>query len=170
MNSKTETSSGTSPDLERNAETPEFIERGRINQKKHVSELKPHYDLTACRSGSSGSVAARRLAENTDASVLLLQAGGTDDMPAVTEANKWPFNLGSDPNLAVPGLQPCQLEAPATSPEIMTRFNPPRDSWRLFARVVRTKSRGRIRLTGPNPHDLLRIEANTLSHPTISKR
>jgi choline dehydrogenase len=35
----------------------------------------------------------------------------------------------------------------------------------LFGGVVRPKSRGRIRLTGSNPHDPVQIEANTLSHP-----
>ena len=30
---------------------------------------------------------------------------------------------------------------------------------------MRPKSRGRIRLTGPNPEDPVQIEANTLSHP-----
>jgi choline dehydrogenase len=35
----------------------------------------------------------------------------------------------------------------------------------LFAGVVRPKSRGRIHLTGPKPHDPVRIEANMLAHP-----
>jgi choline dehydrogenase len=38
---------------------------------------------TICRSGSSGSVVARWLAENFGISVLLLEAGGTDDVPSV---------------------------------------------------------------------------------------
>jgi choline dehydrogenase len=35
----------------------------------------------------------------------------------------------------------------------------------MCAGVVRPKSRGQIRLTGPNPLDPIEIEANTLSHP-----
>ena len=39
---------------------------------------------------------ARRLAENADVSVLLLEAGGSDEVPAVMDAGKWPLNLGSE--------------------------------------------------------------------------
>ncbi len=41
------------------------------------------------------SLVARRLAENPDVSVLLLEAGGSDDVPSVMEASQWPANLGS---------------------------------------------------------------------------
>jgi choline dehydrogenase len=76
--------------------TDDFSERVRVNQQKLTSELKPHYDFIVCGSGSSGSVVARRLAENPEVSVLLLEAGGSDDVPAVMDASKWATNLGSE--------------------------------------------------------------------------
>jgi choline dehydrogenase len=39
---------------------------------------------------------ARLLAENPDVSVLLLEAGGDDDVPSVTEAHRWFENLGTE--------------------------------------------------------------------------
>jgi choline dehydrogenase len=74
----------------------DFAERVRANQQKLRSNLKSHYDFIVCGSGSSGSVVARRLAENPDVSVLLLEAGGSDDVPSVTEAARWFENLGTE--------------------------------------------------------------------------
>jgi choline dehydrogenase len=74
----------------------EFAERVRLNQQKLTAELKLHYDFIVCGSGSSGSVVARRLAEHPDVSVLLIEAGGSDDVPCVMEANQWHLNLGSE--------------------------------------------------------------------------
>jgi len=55
-----------------------------------------HFDFIVCGAGSSGSVVAARLAERSRARVLLIEAGGTDDVPEVTTPGQWPLNLGSD--------------------------------------------------------------------------
>jgi choline dehydrogenase-like flavoprotein len=74
----------------------DFVERVNTNQQTLRSDLKAQYDFIVCGCGSSGSVVARRLAESPDVSVLLLEAGGDDDVPDVMEAGRWPMNLGSE--------------------------------------------------------------------------
>jgi choline dehydrogenase len=64
-----------------------------------------------------------------------------------------------------PDLQTCQGEVPLSSAENSARFGLPASGWTLFGGVVRPKSRGYLRLTGPNPLDPIEIEANFLSHP-----
>src|ERR1700733_6039071 len=75
---------------------PEFARRARENQARLASTLQPRYDSIVCGAGSSGSVIARRLAENAAAQVLLLEAGGSDQCDTVLNPALWPANLGSE--------------------------------------------------------------------------
>jgi choline dehydrogenase len=75
------------------------------------------------------------------------------------------FFWKSYPQLASPDLQTCQVEVPLCSAENAARFSLPANGWTLYGGVVQPKSRGYIRLTGPNPLDPIQIEANFLSHP-----
>jgi choline dehydrogenase len=74
----------------------EFAREVEENQLRLRGALRATYDFIVCGSGSSGAVVARRLAENPDVSVLLIEAGGSDNVPEVEMAAAWPRNLGSE--------------------------------------------------------------------------
>jgi choline dehydrogenase len=117
----------------------------RLNQRKLAAELQPRYDFIVCGSGSSGSVVARRLAENADLSVLLLEAGGDDDIPSVMEPGQWFSNLGSDrdwafvaqPNACLNGraipLTMGKVLGGGSSINVMTWSRGHKNDWDFFA-------------------------------------
>lgn len=81
------------PIIEENAAHAQQV---HANQTALNRALKSRYDFIVCGAGSSGSVVAARLAENPAVSVLLIEAGGSDDTDSVMQPAQWPTNLGSE--------------------------------------------------------------------------
>ncbi len=113
--------------------------------RKISAPLKPRYDFIVCGSGSSGSVVARRLAEDSTVSVLLLEAGEDDQADSVSVAMQWPLNLGSErswkytsePNQALNG-RTIPIDAGKTlgggsSINVMTWARGHKSDWDFFA-------------------------------------
>lgn len=93
----------------------DFSERVRVNQQGLTSALKPRYDFIVCGAGSSGSVVARRLAEKPEVNVLLVEAGGHDTGPSVTDVSQWPTNLGGERDWNFRGLPNPSLNGRSVS-------------------------------------------------------
>jgi choline dehydrogenase len=67
---------------------PRESERGKA--------LARSYDYVIVGAGSAGCVVARRLVDGTDATVLLLEAGGSDEgVKSLWNPRQWPENIGS---------------------------------------------------------------------------
>ncbi|MEO0412876.1 MAG: GMC family oxidoreductase N-terminal domain-containing protein [Pseudomonadota bacterium] len=67
-----------------------------------VSQLAHEYDVIIVGGGSAGCVLARRLTDNPNTQVLLIEAGGPAQHPALNSGLKWFSMLGSD--LAYPDM------------------------------------------------------------------
>jgi choline dehydrogenase len=131
---------------------PGFADRARLNQGLLTAALKPRYDFVVCGAGSSGSVIARRLAENPDVSVLLVEAGGDDDAPDVVVPDRWVANFGSERSwnfVTTPNPQLNYRSVPwamgkllggGSSINVMAWARGHRDDWDLFAEEGRDKS------------------------------
>jgi choline dehydrogenase len=72
----------------------------------------------------------------------------------------------SNSGLASPDFQILQAVFDAQD---AAKLGAPASGWTLFGNVVQPKSRGQIRLTGPNPDDPIHIEANLLHEPDDRK-
>lgn len=62
---------------------------------QRTDDVSPEYDYIICGAGASGSVVAARLAEGDAGRVLLIEAGGSDDNPLISNPNAWPMTLGT---------------------------------------------------------------------------
>ncbi|KRS16808.1 GMC family oxidoreductase [Roseovarius indicus] len=70
----------------------------------------------------------------------------------------------SDSRLRKPDILQCQLEFPVPAP-VEAGIETPEHGWTMFAGLAQPKSRGRLRLSGPNAGDPILIEPNSLSEP-----
>jgi choline dehydrogenase len=64
-----------------------------------------------------------------------------------------------------PDMFACLGTFPHASAENAARYGLPDDSWILFGGISHPESRGRVLMTGSDPDDRVRIEANTLCEP-----
>jgi choline dehydrogenase len=74
----------------------------------------------------------------------------------------------SDPALDTPDLQPALAEFSLGLPETGP-YGVPSTAWGLCAGIVRPKSGGRVRITGPDPSDPVSIDANAYADPADFK-
>ena len=63
------------------------------NQQQRQASLQSHYDFIIVGAGAAGSVLAGELSKS-DAQVLLIESGKTDDAPTIANPSIWFYNIG----------------------------------------------------------------------------
>ena len=71
-----------------------FSNEAFASSTKDVDRVNRAYDYVIVGSGSAGAALAYRLATTTDASILVLEAGGDDDLPEIHDPGQWAAALG----------------------------------------------------------------------------
>ncbi|WP_417586927.1 GMC family oxidoreductase [Pararhodobacter oceanensis] len=66
-------------------------------QSQNAANIQSEYDYIIVGAGAAGCALARRLADGTDASILVLEAGGNDEgVPEIDNPAAWVANIGSE--------------------------------------------------------------------------
>jgi len=71
-------------------------------------EIQSHYDFIVVGAGAAGSVLAADLSAS-GAEVLVIESGGTDDAPTITEPSIWFYNVGGPLDYHLPIVPSSRL-------------------------------------------------------------
>jgi len=79
----------------REAVLRDYAARVREQQQELAAKLETRYDYVVCGAGTAGCVVASRLGTDLKTRVLVLEAGGSDDLHIVSDPDRWLMTLGS---------------------------------------------------------------------------